>query len=434
MTRTERHNAAAFVVGEAIWGLQSGLIASATVFTVLLRRLGANEQTIGLMSAIEAGAMVLPQIIGLYLFRSRKNRKARLILWHVIWVIPLYLANATVLTWGGKLGLSDAWIRGLLLLFFGAAVTSIGMIVPNWIDWMAGFFEPRIRGRVVGMCLGFSSIASAVGTLAASRIIDATPESGGGPDPRYFAVLYCLAALVTLVSMAVFTFIRGRPVDDAGQPHLRTAELIGRFVQSLREQNFRAYLIGRMLALLGFSITPFITLHFLSRAGGSISEQAIVRYGAVQALTGAAGMLYFGRLGDDIGHRRGMLICCVTQVVALLILIFFTGPWACLAASAVAGFALGAGGIAHYNLLLETCPHGERVAHVTAGNLVLSVVIVAAPLISGVVAEGYGTRALFVGCLGFSVAALAWFTFRLKEPRAVTKSFPIANVGLGPPR
>jgi MFS family permease len=416
MTAQERHNAWASIAGDTLWGLQGGLVASATVFTVLLTRLGADERTIGLMNAIEAGAMVLPQVVGLYLFRTKKNRKVKLILWHAAFVVPFYLASAALLHFGAA-RLPHGVVRGLLLLSFGLTVTGVGMIVPNWMDWMAGFFGTHIRGRVVGMCLGFASLAGVVANMIAGFLLSKPFLHGRAPLPSDFAPHFLLASVIALVSLAVFMAMRDPDSAAASEPRTRMREVIGHFLHSLREANFRAYLAGRMLAIFGFSILPFISLHYMSGAGGSLRANLVIWCGAAQSLTAAAAMLYFGRLGDRRGHRVGMIVCCVFQVIALAGMLLIDGVAGCLLANAAAGIALGSGGIANYNLLLETCPHQQRIAHVTAGNLVLSTAMIAAPLLSGFVSQSHGTRTLFSICLVFSAASLAWFLFRVREPR-----------------
>jgi hypothetical protein len=56
MPSRDLRNSALNVIGEACWGLGSGLIATATVFTVVLREFGASERTLGAVIAIETGA------------------------------------------------------------------------------------------------------------------------------------------------------------------------------------------------------------------------------------------------------------------------------------------------------------------------------------------------------------------------------------------
>src|SRR5271170_2042057 len=87
MTPQERHNAIFNVTGETLWGFQGAMVMPATVLTVLLTQLGASKGTIGLIPAFEGLAMFL-SIAGVYLFRSHKKRKARIILFHYLVLTP----------------------------------------------------------------------------------------------------------------------------------------------------------------------------------------------------------------------------------------------------------------------------------------------------------------------------------------------------------
>ncbi len=50
MTGHDRRNALLNIIGESVWGLQSNVIMSATVLTVLLRHFGAQARMIGVSS------------------------------------------------------------------------------------------------------------------------------------------------------------------------------------------------------------------------------------------------------------------------------------------------------------------------------------------------------------------------------------------------
>jgi flagellar biosynthesis component FlhA len=80
---------------------------------------------------------------------------------------------------------------------------------------------------------------------------------------------------------------------------------------------------------------------------------------------------------------------------------------------------MGAASITNFNILIETCPHDNRVAHITAGNLVLSPITLLAPIIGGLVARSFSLDLLFQLSIGFSVAALLWVLMWMKEPRTI---------------
>jgi hypothetical protein len=78
-----------------------------------------------------------------------------------------------------------------------------------------------------------------------------------------------------------------------------------------------------------------------------------------------------------------------------------------------------AGFLSSSNLVIESCPHDHRLAHITAANVVLALPILTLPFLAGLLAQAAGLQALFAVSLAFSVAAALWFLFRVREPRDV---------------
>jgi len=414
MIARDRNNAVVNVAGETLWGFQAAMVAPATVLTVLLREYGAGERLIGSISAIESGAVLLPQVIGIYLFTSRRRRRANLLLWHLLLVIP-FLFVIGGLTWFAK-DMSPAAFRLWAILGFACFQLGIGVILAVWLDWLAHLFGPGIRGTVFGISFCCSALAGTLGALAAGHVVQSIPS------PHAFSYLYLAAGMIATLSIATFFLIRDPAAEEADNaPRVDTGKLVARFKDSLRNVNFRAFLIGRMLAAAGFSIIPFIAVHFTSADGGGLPRGTVVALGAAMTAGVALGNLGLGRLGDHAGHRAGMLVGGAVQVASLVVMLLAVGKMGCLLAYFGAGVATASGWISHTNMLYETCPHDSRVAHITVGNFVMGVVTIIAPLLSGVAAARWGMHTLFAICLVLSVCALLWLVFRVREPREVAE-------------
>ena len=195
--------------------------------------------------------------------------------------------------------------------------------------------------------------------------------------------------------------------------------MLSLFGHSLRERNFRSFLIGRLLAMLGFSILPFIIMYYKQPLGGELPEARIIQFSAGQWIVSSVALIGAGWLGDRWGHRYGILLGTSMQVLVLALLVSTAGPWSCIAVYAISGICYGANLVSHYNLLCETCPHDNRKAHLTVGNLAMLPVALVAPILAGMLYDFYGVRALMWVSLVISAAAALWFLFRLKEPRTV---------------
>ena len=66
---------------------------------------------------------------------------------------------------------------------------------------------------------------------------------------------------------------------------------------SLADARFRSYLAGRILAMGGFCVTPFIAMRYASAEAGGLSGATIVSAGAAMTFGMALGSLILGRLG-----------------------------------------------------------------------------------------------------------------------------------------
>lgn len=405
-------NAISNIFGEGVWGLGAAFVAPMTVLALVLKRYGASEAMIGATLAIQAGGVILPQWLGIYLIRSRKRYKAWLIGWHVVPVTPFLFLMAGIIFYADRL--PDVFVRWSLLACFAGYYFSLGIIVAVWSDWLAHLFPPKIRGKVTGWAFGMASLLSMIGAAVAGLMIERFETATA------YGLLYVLSGIFGILSMGIFLF-----VDDPARHepdvivHIPIRQLFAKVRHSLASPNFRAFLIGRLIATCGFSVVPFIAVYYSSEAGGGLSDDRIVGYGAAQFFGVALSTVALGYLGDHRGHRLGVIMGIILQIVTLAIMLFSAGTASCILAFAVSGMCMGAASITNFNILIETCPHDNRVAHITAGNLVLSPFTLAAPILGGLVARLFSLTLLFQLSMACSAVALVWILLTMKEPRTI---------------
>jgi MFS family permease len=407
-------NLAVFTVGESFWGFQQALVASSTVLILLLRAYGAGERMIGTVGAIETAAVIFPQILGMYLFRSRRRRKRQIVAWHVLAMLPfLFLIGIVILLGDGRL--PRAAMAWLLLGLFGCYMTAMGVIIAVWMEWLASIFPQRMRGMAMGLSFGCSAALGTAGGLLAGWILR------HGVGTAMYGWLYLAAGTFGTISILCFLCVREEPFvgeDDVRPPAL--GDLLRLFRHSLGEPNFRNFLVGRLLATAGFSVMPFVALYYASAAGGGVAPGTIVACGAAATAVTAVGNLAFGRIGDRHGHRWGILAGTGGQLLALAVMLTGRGQLACILTYAAAGIAIAAAVTSHANLVFETCPHDNRLAHITLGSLVMAISSVSCPLLAGLVAHQWGMRALFAASALVSLVALAWLALRVRDPRSIS--------------
>ena len=398
------------VSGEGLWGFQTALVAPMTVLTLLLLRFGASQLMISAILAVETGFVALPQWIGNYLVPSAHGRKGFLIRWHLVAPIPLlFLMGAVAFA---ARSLPAAVVRWSLLIGFGAHTLLIGAVVAVWTDWTADLFGRSLRGTVYGASVTLFSLTGSVAALVSGRVIAANPGDST------FGWLYLWAGAAALLSMICFAAIRDPARLSPDRPiRLTSADLLASFWESLRDRQFRRYLLGRLLSIVGFCMVPYLAVYYSSHAGGSLSPGAIVSAGAALTAGSALASMVFGRIGDRGGHRIGMLASVGAQVVVLIFALFTRGIGSCILAYAFAGVARGGGMVSGYGMMIETCPHDRRLSHLTVGGLVLSVASIGSPLLAGGVAGSRGLPFLFAACLAISAVAFLWCLLWVEDPR-----------------
>ena len=411
-----RRNVATFVTAEGFSGLSMGLVAPMTVMAVLLHENGAQPWMIGSITAIQGGASILPQALGIYLFRSNRRRKVNLVLWSLTMISPGPLVMAALVHWSPQLGpASMCWGLFCCFLVFTMAGGTVGAV---WMDWMAHLFEQRVRGRVYGVVFGCWNIAAAAAAIIAGAVLMAYPGNAG------FAILYLASGLLLFVGNSIFLAARD-PAQFVEEAPIRVdiIEMFSQFAHSLQRRNFRDFLIGRLLTTLGLGITPFIIIYYLSADGGELEKARIIQLSAGEWIMRSVALIGIGWIGDRWGHRFGILLGTSLQTLTLLLVVTTSGPWSCLAVYALLGLCIGASSVSHYNLLCETCPHDNRKAHIAAGNLVMLPGMILVPILAGVLVEYYGITGLMWVSLIISAVALVWFAFRFQEPRTMPR-FP----------
>jgi MFS family permease len=327
-------------------------------------------------------------------------------------MIPFTWLAATVIFFSGRL--SPEAVRWAVLGCWAGFMVNIGLVLAAWSDWVAHLFETRIRGTVFGTAMFASALSGTGGGLLAGTLLKELDQ------PQVFAWLYVAGGVFACASIITFWLVDDpaeRDETDTHRPHF--SEMLARFRESLADANFRNFLVARILSSAGFCIVPLIAYHFSSVEGGAMAGDQIVRFGAATTAGSAISNLLLGRIGDRHGHRLGLIAGSIAQISALSVLLSLEGSTACLTVYFLTGIVIGSSLVSHQNMMFETCPHDQRIAHLTVGSLVLGVFTSLLPLAAGTAAKVWDMRTVFTTALCISGVALCWLLLRVKEPRVL---------------
>ncbi len=413
MTPQQRRNATKCAVGEGLFGVGMGLVAPMTVMPLLLRYLGAGDVAVGLTGSLSWAGWVLLQPLGLFLLSGKRRTKRFLIPWSMSFSVPCYLAMALVVY---RLGVTRPLLCAWLVLgLFAVRILGAGAAVPFWFDWHAKIFEQRIRGRVVGMMAGASCIGVSLAALVAGKVAQF------GRFPGNYTFLFASSVIFFLVALLGF-FRRVEEPESLSEPYdpPTHGDLWRLFGHSLREENYRNYLIGRVFMTLGAGAAAFYAVYFSSAEGGGLTAAKVITLGTFLTIPQAISSLLLGRLGDRRGHKIGIIVGAVAQLASILVAVFGRGAVACAVCFSLVGVAWSAAWVSHQNMLFETCPHDSRLAHITLSNMLLGPFVFLVPLATGWLMNFVPARSVGIALTALPTGVgILWLLLVVKDPREI---------------
>jgi DHA1 family multidrug resistance protein-like MFS transporter len=172
-------------------------------------------------------------------------------------------------------------------------------------------------------------------------------------------------------------------------------------------------LITRFLSGVGRTlIVPIAPLFVVSLVAEGSDHQALLA-GSVMAVSSATSTVsgvYFGRLGDRIGHRPVFIWTSFAAMLLYIPQVFVTSVWQLLIFQALAGLALGGMTSAPSALLARYTQPGEEGAIYGLDNSIISGSRAAAPIVGSLTALIFGMRGTFAATA--VLFAIVWlFTY-----------------------
>lgn len=262
-----------------------------------------------------------------------------------------------------------------VILALNGAISSAANIAINV---EADRVENGTQSRIMNWCHGMWSIGYFLAALIAGGL------RGVGVDPEvHLWILFPLFSLLTLVLVP-------RMREFAPRLHTGAATARGFVLPTLAVCALVAFGLGaellegssRVWATIyirdGFDVLPIIE---------SAAPVAIV-------FTMAAGRLVADRWIDRYGPRRAAGVSLIVAQLGLVALVLAPNAYVAIVGFAVAGCGVG---IVYPLMLSSAARLGDRPAseNVAAITLIIQLVMLVAPLVIGVIAEGFGVRAAF---------------------------------------
>lgn len=403
--RQVRRNFVIGVLDGGFFGLGLGLASFVSVVPLFIDSLTDSAVLIGLISATHLVGWQLPQIL-------TANRVSRL--WRYKPMVLLMTLNERVpflllalVAWqverlGNGLALALAFI---LLTWRGLGG---GLTGTAWQSMIAKIIPTHRRGTFYGTQSAVGSLLASGGAVVAGAILHRLDS------PQDFALCFLLAFGAVSIS---YSFLA--QIDEQSLPPQTEAQSSTAFWQGIRQiirtdANYRLYLVGRILAQVGWMASTFFTIYAVrthdmneATAGVMTSLLLIVQMMAAPVL---------GWVGDRWGHRELLGFGALSMMTASLLAMSAPSlDWFYLV-FALTGFSnVTLWGVA-LAITVQFGTEVQRPAYIGLTNSTIGLATLVAPMVGGLLADLAGYEATFA--LAATGAAMSAFVmhFLMVDP------------------
>jgi MFS family permease len=319
---------------------------------------------------------------------------------------PVLLAGSSILGLGLVLASRASTVEQFQLLYGVLVGVGGGAIFAPLMATVAGWFD-RHRSLAVSLVSAGMGVAPMTVAPIAAQLVSRY-------DWRFSQLLIGLVVWVLLLPAAFL--VRRAPGLAAGNAGRRNTEPQMTVRAALTSPQFMVLALTYFLCCATHSGPLFHTVSYAIACGLSVT--AAVSIYSVEGLSGLAGRIVFGLLGDRFGAKRTFVSGLLLQAAAVGCYFFVREQFQFYSVAIVFGFAY-AGIMPLYSVLMrENFPLSIMGTLVGAGSLASSLGMALGPLAGGLIFDTYGAygRLYIVSVvLGLGAAAIM-LTFRPAKP------------------
>ncbi|CAN5790181.1 MFS transporter [soil metagenome] len=383
------------------------LVSRETVMPVLVAHLTHSKLAIGLIPAIFALGMYLPQLLVANFSERMRYKKP-----YIMWVSGPGERGGYLL-----MGLTIWWLaptspRLALVLFFvflAMSATCIGVAMPAWYDMIAKVIPTHRRGLFAGVGHSLGALASVVAAFFAGWVLEHVAY------PTNFALLFLAAFMAMGISWIGLSLTR-EPPSTTVKAHMPLALYLRQLPVILRkDSNYLRYLLSRTTIQLGTMASGFYIVYGIERFQIDGATVGLL----TAALVGSAAImnLVWGFVSDRRGHKLVLASAAFALVLAALIAWLATSQAWLIVTFILLGVYSAGDGVSSLNIILEFCAPADRPTYIGLTNTLLAPVLTLGPLLGGWLAMTTGYTGLFMTALIFASMGSLLMLLWVREPR-----------------
>lgn len=388
-----------------IFTFGSSFISSTTILPLFLSKLTTNPLAFGLLAVLAQAGWFLPQLFTANLMERLARKKPVVVnLGMFLERLPIWVMLTAAFV------ASRRPVLALALVLGGYAWHALGagIVAVSWQDLIARCFPVTRRGKFFGTTSFVGAGVGAVGAVLSTWLLNRYAF------PANFSYTFAIAATAMTFSW-VFLALTREPVQAPTTRRRGNIEYLASLPALLRgDENFRRFLITRMMLALGGMGSGFVTVTAVNRWHIPDSTAGLFTLALLAGQT--VGTLLFGFLADRFGHKLCLELGTVTGLAGCLVAWLAPGPSWYFAVFVLLGFLSGAVLVSGILIVMEFSEPERRPTYVGIANTGVGLVGAVAPLLGAALAEA-GFAWLFAASAAVYLITLILFHGWVREPR-----------------
>ncbi len=418
----QRRNFRLGVINGALFRFGDVFVDTDMVLTWFLAQLGTSNLLIGLVSPIRFGGSFLLQMLASgYMQRQPYKlpfyRTISVFRSGALLIFALLVAVVPV---------TSPWLTLAFFLVLTLFSLGAGLVNIPFMDVVGKVVPPRRRGAFFGQRMFWGGILALAGSSLVALLL---AEPNGLHFPLNVSAMFVLAAV--LLGLTAWSWILVKeppsPIEDAES--LSAGDGWGQLRRGLsllkEDPLYRHYAMVRFALLIADWGTPFYIVYARNVLG--VPATMVGLYLAVRTIAMILSNLAWGRVSDERGNRRLIIMTTAVGVITPLLVLGLgwihrtapgSGPWLSYAFALVfltAGTYSSGSGIGLINYLLDIAPAEKRPLYLAFNNTLFGLARFLA-MASGLIVDWAGYEVLLVIGVVFYCAALV-LTRAMAEPR-----------------
>ncbi len=365
---------------------------------------GSNAQ-VGVVTALASLFAALAFFPGARFVETHGHRK-RIVLWSGGGIARVALFGLAFVPFFAD-GDAAIW----LVLAFVALRGFFGYFaLPAWTSLTADIVPMGMRGRfLASRNFGMSLSALATAPLAGLALDRFSAMHG-------WQIVWTLVFVTGAISTWCYAMIPD-PAPHADVIDRSSAREGNALTDVLSDGNFVAYLAGTAVWNVALQASgPFFNVYLAKNLDASGLWIGVLS--ALPAVTGLAGLVYFGRMMDLRGTKHVMILSGLLIPILPAAWIFVTAPWQVIFINAFGGLIWAGYQLGMMNMVMVMAPPERRPRYSAAFQTVVFASAFVGPLLGGQVIAGLGFRAVFIlSAVGRLAGTLVMLRFVRETPR-----------------